>query len=152
LPPAPIVLDDAVIRVLGEVSLFSGLTRMQLIWLLSAVTRFDVPANGLFFDEGEAGDKLYVLIVGSAVVEKANGGSWHTLATLRPGETFGEMAVVDGLPRSARVRATVDSVALGLNRMKLEGSAEVAVVVYRNIAIMQTLRLRSANQRANALA
>jgi hypothetical protein len=36
--------------------------------------------------------------------------------------------------------------------MKLEGSAEVAVVVYRNIAIMQTLRLRSANQRANALA
>jgi len=88
LPPAPIVLDDAVIRVLGEVSLFSGLTRMQLIWLLSAVTRFDVPANGLFFDEGEAGDKLYVLIVGSAVVEKANGGSWHTLATLRPGENL----------------------------------------------------------------
>jgi len=62
------------------------------------------------------------------------------------------MAVVDGLPRSARVRASVDSVALGLNRMKLEGSAEVAVVVYRNIAIMQTLRLRAANQRANVLA
>jgi hypothetical protein len=36
--------------------------------------------------------------------------------------------------------------------MKLEGSAEVAVVVYRNIAIMQTMRLRAANQRASNLA
>ena len=78
MPSAPIVLDDAVIRVLGEVGLFSGLTRMQLIWLLSAVTRFDVPANSLFFDEGEAGDKLYVLIVGAAVVEKSRRDSPET--------------------------------------------------------------------------
>jgi CRP-like cAMP-binding protein len=106
-----------------------------------------VGAGGLFFDEGDPGDRLFVFINGSAVVEKRTRDGWTTLATLKPGEAFGEMAVVDQLPRSARVRAVANSLALSLTRARLDGSPDVAAAVYRNIAVMQTLRLRATNER-----
>lgn len=143
----PKVLDDTLLSVLGGIRLFSGLDRLQLIWLLSAASRVTMSKDGLFFDEGDPGDRLFVFINGAAVVEKRTREGWATLATLKPGEAFGEMAVVDQLPRSARVRATANSLALSLTRTRLDGTPDVAAVVYRNIAIMQTLRLRATNER-----
>ncbi len=143
----PKVMDDALLSVLGGIRLFHGLDRLQLIWLLSATSRVAVGAGGLFFDEGDPGDRLFVFINGSAVVEKRTRDGWTTLATLKPGEAFGEMAVVDQLPRSARVRAVANSLALSLTRARLDGSPDVAAAVYRNIAVMQTLRLRATNER-----
>jgi CRP/FNR family cyclic AMP-dependent transcriptional regulator len=143
---SPKVLDDALITTLGKVSLFAGLSRLQLIWLLSATTRVTVGADQLYFDEGDAADSLYVFIAGEAVVEKRSGETWQILSTMKPGQTFGEMAIVDQLPRSARVRSVTNTLALNLKGVRLESSPEVAMVIYRNIAAMQTMRLRAANE------
>jgi len=143
---SPKMLDDALINTLGKVPLFAGLSRLQLIWLLSATSRVTVGANQLYFDEGESADSLYVFIGGEAVVEKRSNDGWQLLSTLKPGQTFGEMAIVDQLPRSARVRAVTNCLALNLKASRLESSPEVAVVIYRNIAAMQTMRLRAANE------
>lgn len=148
----PKVMDDTLLSVLGGIRLFAGLDRVQLIWLLSAASRVAVGTDGLFFDEGDPGDRLFVFINGAAVVEKRTRDGWTALSTLKPGEAFGEMAVVDQLPRSARVRATANSLALSLTRARLDGTPDVAAVVYRNIAIMQTLRLRATNERLAGLA
>jgi CRP/FNR family cyclic AMP-dependent transcriptional regulator len=142
----PVLLDDALIKALSRVSLFAGLTRLQVIWLLHAMTRVSIKSGDLFFDEGDHADCLYVFIAGEAVVEKKNSTGWRTLATLQPSETFGEMAIVDRLPRSARVRAIKDCIALSLNSARLNGSAEIAVEIFRNIAALQTKRLRKMNQ------
>jgi len=143
---SPKVLDDALITTLGKVSLFAGLSRLQLIWLLSATTRVTVGADQLYFDEGDAADSLYVFIAGEAVVEKRSGETWQILSTIKPGQTFGEMAIVDQLPRSARVRSVTNTLSLNLKGVRLESSPEVAMVIYRNIAAMQTMRLRAANE------
>lgn len=142
----PKLLDDSLVTVLGRVPLFAGLSRLQLIWLLNTTTRASVKSGEIFFDEGDTADGLYVFIAGEAVVEKKTAEGWKVLASLQPSETFGEMAIVDHLPRSARVRALKDSLALGLKTFRLESSPEIAMVIFRNIAAMQTKRLRKINQ------
>jgi CRP/FNR family transcriptional regulator len=142
-----LTIDEGMLRVLGNVSLFTGLDRVHLIWLLSAAERVNCKQDELFFDEGDVGDKFFVFIKGASAVEKRSGDGWSKIVDLRPGDTFGEMAIIDGAPRSARVRAMSDSIALCLPQRRLEASPEVAAVVYRNIARMQAARVRDANEK-----
>jgi CRP/FNR family cyclic AMP-dependent transcriptional regulator len=55
----------------------------------------------VIFGEGDAGDKMFVIRSGEVVIEK--GGK--VIETLPPGSIFGEMALIDGSPRSATARA-----------------------------------------------
>jgi CRP-like cAMP-binding protein len=135
--------DDSLVTVLGKVSLFAGLSRLQLVFLLGTTSRVVISAGDLFFDEGDAADSLYVFVAGEAVVEKKVLDNWRMLATLKPGQTVGEMAVVDRFPRSARVRAVKNCLAIKLNSDGLERSHEIAATVYRNIAGVITARLRA---------
>jgi len=55
--------------------------------------------------EGTLGDSLYLILSGAATVH-IGGGESRPLATLKPGEFFGEMSLVEPAVRSATVRAT----------------------------------------------
>jgi CRP-like cAMP-binding protein len=61
----------------------------------------DVAEGEILFREGEAGDVMYVLITGTA--EVSIGGV--SMEMCGPGDILGEMAVIDGSPRSATVTA-----------------------------------------------
>jgi len=61
------------------------------------------------FEEDSKGDSMYVLKSGAVKILKIVKNQENTIAVLNPGEFFGEMALLDGLPRSATVRATGDS-------------------------------------------
>jgi CRP-like cAMP-binding protein len=52
---------------------------------------------------------MYILKSGAVKILKKVKNQENTIAVLNPGEFFGEMALLDGLPRSAAVRATADS-------------------------------------------
>jgi NADH dehydrogenase len=58
------------------------------------------------FSQGELGDRVYILLSGKAEVVRTReaGDSEQILATLGPGECFGEMALLDNAPRNASVR------------------------------------------------
>ncbi len=141
-------VDETLLKVFANVPLFTGIERVHLVWLVAAVERVDVVADRLFFDEGDPGDRFFVFIKGKAVVEKrTEGGGWQSVAELSPGETFGEMAIVDNQPRSARVRAETDSVALALTQKALDGYPELAAGLYRNIARIQSQRIRRFNEK-----
>ena len=62
----------------------------------------------LVFDEDSKGDSMYILKSGAVKILKKVKSQENTIAVLNPGEFFGEMALLDGLPRSAAVRATAD--------------------------------------------
>jgi ATP-binding cassette subfamily B protein len=67
--------------------------------------------------EGEPGDAFYVLASGRLrVVKRADTGEEIALNTLRPGDSFGEMALLEGAPRMATVRASGDVEVLRLDR------------------------------------
>lgn len=57
--------------------------------------------KGLIFREGDAGDAMYVIRSGSVKVTKNMYGIMVKIAELGPGDYFGEMALLEGVPRSA---------------------------------------------------
>lgn len=57
------------------------------------------------FREGDGGDGAYVVLDGSVRIFKTRNGHETTLAQLKPGDIFGEMALLDGKPRSASAQA-----------------------------------------------
>jgi len=85
--------------VLSYVPLFRGLTKRQLKHLASYCEVADYMADAVIVKEGTDGDAFYVVLKGQAVVTA--GGTF--LARLVPGDHFGEIAALDGGPRSASV-------------------------------------------------
>src|SRR2546428_9434624 len=67
------------------------------------------PSGTVLFREGDRGQTMYVIRSGRVNISKRIGDSEITLAVLGPGEFFGEMALLEGLLRSAG--ATVDEAA-----------------------------------------
>jgi signal transduction histidine kinase len=68
-------------------------------------------ADEIVFEEGEPGDCLYLVSSGSVRISKqGRGGQQETLCVIGAGDFFGEMALLDGRPRSARAAAVETSV------------------------------------------
>jgi CRP-like cAMP-binding protein/Fe-S-cluster-containing hydrogenase component 2 len=87
----------------------SGLTRADIAEVVDLAEVTAVRAGEAVLTEGDPGTDIYVIRSGSMVVEKAIGGKNVFLSYLPAGSYVGEMALLDGLPRSATVRAAIRS-------------------------------------------
>ena len=67
-------------------------------------------AGDVLFREGEVGDFAYQVSSGEIEICKFNGEEYITLAKLKKGALFGEMALIDRQPRSAMARATKETI------------------------------------------
>ena len=67
-------------------------------------------AGDVLFREGEVGDFAYQVSSGEIEICKFNGDEYITLAKLKKGALFGEMALIDRQPRSAMARATKETI------------------------------------------
>lgn len=94
---------------LRNVPLFSGLSDEHIDHLFRMAEPIYVPAGRTFIREGDEGDSLFILLDGEAEVTKRLEGQDVVLAKRGPGEFVGEMAVINRSPRSASVRAIMDS-------------------------------------------
>jgi CRP-like cAMP-binding protein len=91
-------------ELLEDVKLFSRCTTRQRRTIARHAQIADLPAGVDLVKEGEAGDALFVILEGNAVVR--SGG--EELNQVGPGAYFGELAILDGEPRSATVVAQTD--------------------------------------------
>lgn len=87
----------------------SGLTADDVAELVAEAEVLGVRAGEVVLAEGDAGSDVYVIRRGSMIVEKMIGGKPVFLSYLPAGSYFGEMALIDGLPRSATVKAAIRS-------------------------------------------
>ncbi len=78
----------------------------------------------MLFEEGDPGNAAYIVESGSIGIQKTVEGRTFRLATLRPGELFGEMAIIDGSPRMASAVALESSVIIEIPRDLLEEKLE----------------------------
>ena len=94
-------------QLLGGLELFAALPAAALERLAAAARQSHYDRSEQLVREGERGDSLFVVDQGRVAVSTAagDGGSAIQLATLGPGELFGEMSLLTGAPRSASVTA-----------------------------------------------
>lgn len=100
------------------------------------------------FDLGEHGDRMYILRSGRVGISlQAAASSGPFVAELGPGECFGEMNLLDGLPRSASAHVLEDAVLLSLEKSRFRH----LIVNYPELSLGMlkslSLRLRKANLR-----
>jgi CRP-like cAMP-binding protein len=84
---------------LRAIPLFAGTSEDDLAAVAAAATELDVPAGRTLVRQGDPANGLFVLLEGSVRVVRDG----ETLASLGPGEWFGELAVLDRGPRVASV-------------------------------------------------
>jgi CRP-like cAMP-binding protein len=95
------VKQDTKVVLLKQSPLFEGLSRKQLARLAQLSDDLDVPAGSVLCTEGSRGREFFVIIDGEAEVTK---GGRH-VATVGPGDFFGEIALLERVDRTATVTA-----------------------------------------------
>jgi CRP/FNR family cyclic AMP-dependent transcriptional regulator len=124
------------LELLGRVSLFAGLNKRQLSRLARLAEELHAATADQLTAEGDAGDEFFVVVSGGVKVTK-NG---RKVATLGPGECFGEMSLLDDEPRSATVVATHDTTLLAIHRGDFDRHLMSSPTVMR--ALLSTLSRR----------
>jgi CRP/FNR family transcriptional regulator, cyclic AMP receptor protein len=100
------VTTEDVVAELRRTLLFADADPARLAPLASRAFLRRFSAGQVVFTEGEPSDHLYVVRTGRVrVLVQSSHGEEVTLAVLGPGETIGELSMIDGLPRSASAEA-----------------------------------------------
>jgi CRP/FNR family cyclic AMP-dependent transcriptional regulator len=136
------------VELLRSVPLFSDLEQTELERFSRVAVARSFPAGTRVFHEGDHSDACYIVRDGAfRVTREHSDGRAITLASLGPGDIFGELAMLDGEVRSASVEALTDGELLALP------AGEVRALLARHPEITVKLiaalvrRLRTANER-----
>lgn len=92
---------------LRDVALFSTLSPRELKVVSTLIHQRSALAEEVIFDEGEEGQAIYIVLAGEIMICH-QGETASPIATIRSGQIFGELALIDGGPRSAQARAAKD--------------------------------------------
>jgi len=123
---------------LAEIPLFSALSKRDLGRIAKASNEITVGAGHVLVDQGDAGREAFVIIDGTATV-KRNG---RKLNTLGPGDSIGELALLDHGPRTATVTADSDLTALVLSAREFAGVIEEVPGLAQKILSQLAARVR----------
>jgi CRP-like cAMP-binding protein len=136
--------------------LFADLEKDELALFLDRAKYQTLGKDTEILREGESGDTLYLILSGSVRVTKRVGeGVEQVIGLLRPGEFFGEMAILDSLPRSASVFANSEVELALIEHPDLidifSQNARTGLKVVRKFAEVLSVRLRETNDRLRVL-
>lgn len=113
--------EPAYAEALSLVPLFRDVSAADLAMLAGAVRSRRFRRGEVVFHQGDPGDALYVVVEGRVKITlPSDTGDEAILATLRPGDFFGELSLLDGAPRSATAVALdpTETLVLGRDRVR----------------------------------
>ncbi|MFH1258291.1 MAG: cyclic nucleotide-binding domain-containing protein [Elusimicrobiota bacterium] len=129
-------------KFLEKISLFYGLSPKALMRVLNIVHYKKYFVGETVFSEGQEGKVLYIIKTGEVTVSKKN----KIICKLYPGDFFGEMALLEEIPRSATVKVSKDSELLLVYKVKfdelLEDNAKIGIKLVYNLAKILSFRIR----------
>jgi CRP/FNR family cyclic AMP-dependent transcriptional regulator len=134
---------------LRGVEIFSALDGRQIARLAKRVTCRDFPAGTPILRRGEGGAAMYVILSGRVVVTMPSeeGAGVQRLGELCPGQVFGEIALLDGGPRSADVTAVEPTQCMLLSRWDFEDAMRRDAQIARAMLPVLCARIRSLQER-----
>jgi CRP/FNR family cyclic AMP-dependent transcriptional regulator len=136
---------------LKKVPLFSQLNDAHIECISNICVRKSFKSGTILFREKEPGSTFYIVFSGSAKIYTSHSGEEKILSVFKSGDSFGELSLIDGKPRSASAQTLEDSVLVSLSAGNflelLKNNFEI------NLCIMRELcqRLRDTNQHVNDL-
>jgi CRP/FNR family cyclic AMP-dependent transcriptional regulator len=109
------------IQLLKKISLFETLLEPELAKIERIGCSENAAKDAVIFKEGDTGDRCYIILKGEVRISKfiPNIGE-EALAVLKPGDYFGEMALIDNFPRSAHAIANSDSELYSISKTELD--------------------------------
>jgi CRP-like cAMP-binding protein len=140
------VATNDVVERLAKVPLFAGCSKKELQTIARAARQLDHEAGAVLAAEGEPGAGLFVIDQGEADV--TIGGK--LVNRLQAGDFFGEMALLDGGPRTATVTATTDITMFGLTEWVFKGLLTEHPSIALHALEAMAARLRKATVTATA--
>jgi CRP/FNR family transcriptional regulator, cyclic AMP receptor protein len=141
------------LELIRRVPLFSMLTAAQAESVAQGVVKNRFKRGEAIVEQGKKSNALFIILTGRArVMTTDQRGREVILATMQPGDYFGEMSLIDNEPHSATVRAEVQTDVLVLGRLEfsacLPESGSMAYSVLRGLV----QRLRHADRKIESLA
>jgi CRP-like cAMP-binding protein len=127
---------------LGQVSLFSGLSKRELAAVARETKEVSHPAGKVLAKEGDRGIGFFLITEGRAKVT-VNG---RARAGLGPGDFFGEISLLDQGPRSATVTAETDVRMLGLTAWAFQGLLRQHPTIAMKMLEVVAARLRATSR------
>jgi CRP-like cAMP-binding protein len=126
--------------------LFDGLDQDELSRLAGIAREINLSHGDILFDQGDESDGLYVIAGGILrVYLTADDTREATINLLEDGESIGEIALLDGLPRSAGAAALTDAKLIFIPREPFLNLLDESTNLARQIILTLCERLRAAN-------
>ncbi len=131
-------------QTLAGIPIFSECTRKELKAISRLVTPVSISEGKVLVREGEPGREFMIIVEGTATVRR-NG---RKVATLGPGDFFGELAVLAGVPRTATVTADTKMVVEAMNRQEFSSLLDESPALAKKILMGAVKRLYANDQKS----
>ncbi|APR83651.1 cAMP-binding protein [Minicystis rosea] len=143
-------LDDQGIARLCDIGIFGGLCGDVLCTFAGSLAVDELDAGAMVFKEGDCGREMFVILEGEVeVLRRSKRGHEARVAILGPGDWFGEMSILDVLPRSASTRVLAPTRLLKVTAHDLDALYRRDLKAYSlfvlNVAREMSRRLRVAD-------
>jgi response regulator RpfG family c-di-GMP phosphodiesterase len=135
------MIDDLTLY-LSNNPLFSGLDSNALQSIASRFRRVTFLKDAIIFNEGESGNKMFILTAGEVSIQKGMGWKQRELKRMRSGEMFGEMALIVDEKRTATARVVTDAECLELGKADFSQFIDENVAFAHNVLRLLTDRLK----------
>lgn len=131
-------------QTLARIPIFAECMKKELKQISRLVTPVHVPKGKELVREGDPGRDFMIIAEGTAIVKRDG----HQIATLGPGDFFGELAVLAGVPRTATVVAETDMVVEAMNRAEFSALLDESPAMAKTILMGAVRRLYENDQHA----
>ncbi len=137
------------IAFLRGIKLFEGIKKHDLIHVLENLQERTYLKGETIFTQGDIGRALFIVFSGKIALARLDPATEQSgiIAEVRPGEFFGEMALLEEMPRTASASALEDTQVFMLFKIKLESllfaRPRIGVVIATQLARIMSARLRA---------
>jgi CRP-like cAMP-binding protein len=132
------------------IQLFAGFDDDEIDAFVEAADHKSLPADHVFFAMGNLNSSLFIICSGSVKVDRVGTAEDIPLATLKAGQTFGEMSFMDGSRTTAAVTAREPTEVFEISRKSvnrlLDNRPNMGVKLWRNFALDLKRRLTKTNE------
>lgn len=145
----------AKIDVLKQTAIFADVPLAFFPKILNKFESIDVPPETVIFQEGDMGDALFIIEEGAiSIVVNIDGIGQEEVAILESNDILGEMALLDGMPRSATAVAKKGAKLLRCSKedflTMLEEPVDISTVILHNIIMKISKRIRATSDKLNS--